>query len=228
MTPPTRFLFNRCFDDADDAEVIAAPVPAEPVLNRADLQRAREEGLAIGRAEAADERQARDAIESRRQETLDAIARKLDELLSKTAEASAAAGRDAILIASAVARKVLPRLYREHARSELEDMLILTLSQLPDNAEAIIRIAAPLIADLAPGIEAAAATMRPAKRVQIVGDPKVAEGDCYIEWPGGGIVRDRETLWREIDSLIEEAAGSPAVAADTLVSAVVHTGERHG
>jgi hypothetical protein len=43
-----------------------------------------------------------------------------------------------------------------------------------------------------------------------MGDPAVAEGDCRIEWSGGGIIRDQTALWREIDTLMAESVGSVA------------------
>ena len=65
--------------------------------------------------------------------------------------------------------------------------------------------------ELAPLIEGSIAAGGHDQRLTILGDPAIQEGDCRIDWPGGGVIRDDTLLWREIDALLSEcvAHGPP-------------------
>ncbi len=128
MRSAQRYLFDRSFETetarpavrhgpSGERTIRLRPTPSE------DLARARAEGVALGRAEALAERNIELEIGRLRQATLDAIAGRLGELLAHSAEASEQAARDAVTIAARIARKLLPRLYRERACSELEELI---------------------------------------------------------------------------------------------------------
>ena len=65
------------------------------------------------------------------------------------------------------------------------------------------------------------------KRLRLLGDATVVEGDCQIEWSGGGIVRDQAVLWREIEALTAECIGSVAAPPATPPYPRLATGEEH-
>ena len=141
------------------------------------------------------------------------MAREIARLLERTDAAAIDLGRQAVLVASAIARKLLPRLYREQARSEMEDVVARAFLQSPADRPLIVRMAPPLADDLATRLAGGlAGAVGLEKRVQVVGDPTIADGDCRIEWPGGGLIRDQERLWREIEAFVGEAAATPALS----------------
>jgi flagellar assembly protein FliH len=233
MRPAEPYLFDRWFDAVlpDDPLVSGSTAEhhgsVEPAYTSEDMQRARADGIALGRAEAIAEYDIERERERRRQDTLDAVAERLAELLTKSAQAAEEAGRDALVIAVAVARKLLPRLYREHACSEIEGFVESILARIQDTPTVTVRISPTLVAELAPGIEAAMAASGHEKRLRVVGDTAVAEGDCRIEWSGGGIIRDQTILWREIDALMAECAGSVATRPASPPCPRLSTGEDH-
>ena len=226
-------MFDRWFDTVlpDGPPVSAStseyPVSVEPAYTAEDMQRARADGIALGRAEAVAEYDIERESERRRQDTLAAVAERLAELLARSAQAAEEAGRDALAVAGAVARKLLPRFYQEHACSEIEGFVEGILARTQDEPTVIVRISPTLVADLAPGIEAALAANGHEKRLRVLADPAVAVGDCRIEWSGGGIVRDQAVLWREIDALMAECVGAVEAPPATPPCPRLATGEEH-
>ena len=209
MRSAQRFLFERSFEAqlpggqlaTASAELSAVALPA---YSKGDLDRARAEGVALGRVEALAECNIERETGRLRQATLDAIAGRLGELLANSANASEHAARDAVAVAAVIARKLLPRLYQERACSELEELITRVLAGIGDQPKATVRISPALVDELAPLIEASLAAGGHDQRLAILGDPAIPEGDCRIDWPGGGVIRDERVLWREIDALLCE------------------------
>jgi flagellar assembly protein FliH len=229
MRPAEPYLFDRWFDAVPPLSAAATEhsQSVEPAYTSQDMQRARADGIALGRAEAIAEYEIERERERRLQNTLDAVAESFAELLAKSTQAAEEAGRDALVIAGAVARKLLPRLYRERACSEIEGFVESILARIQDEPTVTVRMSPSLVAELAPGIEAAMAAGGRERRLRVAGDAAVAEGDCRIEWSGGGIIRDQTLLWREIDALMAEYVGPVATPPAGPPYPCPPTGEDH-
>jgi flagellar assembly protein FliH len=184
MQPAKRYLFDRRFETdlpRQQAATAFAQVKAgAPAYTSEDLDRARSDGIALGRRDALAECNVEREIGRLRQATLDAIAGRLGELLTSQAEAAERAARDGVAIAAAIARKLLPRLYRERACSELEGLITGVLAGIGDEPKVIVSIAPALVGELSPAIEASAAARDLEKRLTVLGDPTIEEGDCRI------------------------------------------------
>jgi flagellar assembly protein FliH len=231
MRPAKRYLFDRSFEtdlsSQQAATAFAQTKAVAPIYTSEDLERARADGMALGRADALAECNNEREIGRLRQATLDAIAGRLGELLASSTQASGRAAKDAVAIAAALARKLLPRLYRERACSELEELITSVLARIGDEPKVIVSIAPALLGELAPVIEASAAARGLEKRLTVVGDSTLEEGDCRIDWSGGGIIRDHTLLWREIDELLAECIVQDAPRPLSLPSPAVSSGENH-
>ena len=127
-------------------------------------------------------------------------------------------------VAAVIARKLLPRLYRERACSELEELITRVLAGIGDQPKATVRIAPALVDELAPLIEALIAARGHDQRLTILGDPAIQEFDCRIDWPGGGVIRDEGLLWQEIDALLCECVGHGPPPSPSLPSVADGTG----
>ncbi len=232
MRSAQRYLFDRSFEAqlpgrqfATASAELSAVAP--PAYSKGDLDRARAEGVALGRAEALAECNIEREIGRLRQATLDAIAGRLGELLAESAQASEHATRDAVAVAAVIARKLLPRLYRERACSELEELITRVLAAIGDQPKAMVRISPALVDELAPLIEASIAAGGHDQRLTILADPAIQEGDCRIDWPGGGVIRDEGLLWREIDALLCECVADRPPNSLSLPSVADGTGATH-
>ena len=201
MASAARYLFDRSFDAPPAGPPEDAPAVAIETFTRDDLERARADGVAQGHQEALAEMLAKNEHEQHVQAALRSIADAVSQFVAGRSELAAQAGRNAVLVAGAIARKVMPRFYVEHARSEVEAVVQDTLRRLSPEL--------PLTLLVAPALHPYFARLpdESGRQLTVVADPAIAEGDCRIEWAGGGLMREHEALWREIETLIEEIAG---------------------
>ena len=231
MRSAQRYLFDRSFETETPGRQFATARPeandTPPVYTSEDLARARAEGVALGRAEALAERNIELEIGRLRQATLDAIASRMGELLAHSAEASEQAARDAVTIAARIAGKLLPRLYRERACSELQELIAGVLAKISDAPKVVVRISPTLVGELAPMIEASIAGGDLDHRLAVLGDPALEEGDCRIDWSGGGVIRDQALLWREIEALLADCVTPGVQHSLGLPSPTIPSGETH-
>lgn len=210
MASTARYLFDRPFD-APGARRGEEPAPAAvETFTREDVERARADGVAQGHQDAVAEMRAKNEHEQHVRACLQSIADAVSRFAATAADTAAQADRNAVLVAGAIARKVLPRLYGEHARSEIEAVVGDTLRRLDADVQPTLRVAPSLHGHFACLVE------NGGRPVTVIADPALAEGDCRIEWAGGGLLRDEEALWREITSLIDEIAGPGRQAATAV------------
>lgn len=210
-----RFRFERSFDVLAGRMAGATPPPpaadaaaAAAKITREDVEQARAEGFARGRAEAAAAEEARRAAERRHRQALDALGLQLRTLIAARAAAVEAASADAVLVAAAITRKLMPRYWREGAAVEIEAMVRGALAGLAEEPRITVRVAPALHARLLADLQPVAADCGAEGRLQVLADAGISPGDCVIDWRGGGVCRDQQAVWREIDRVIEAATGA--------------------
>ena len=225
MNPAKQFLFDRSFDPvclgipgSGGAEATGLRRQAKQkrplTVTEDDLARVRAEGIDEGRAQAIAE--ASDTTENRTAKALEAIAERLSELLQEREEAYAAAECDAIGVAVAIARKMVPGLLKRDALEEIENTVSSVISQVHGVPEMGVRVSENL-GDI---LDERLATLRQLKglsaRLTFAADPALAEGDCRVEWTGGGAERIAAVTWSEVDAIIERNLGFvPAIAGNS-------------
>ncbi|MFO1112953.1 MAG: FliH/SctL family protein [Rhodospirillales bacterium] len=207
-----RFRFDRSFDVLAGRMASAAPPPpavvaSAPVITRKEVEQARTEGYARGRAEVEAAEEAHRAAEQEHRQSLDAIGAQLQAMLEDRAAAAEAASADAVLVAAAMVRRLLPHHWREGAAAEIEAMVREALAGLAEEPRITVRVAPDLHARLLAGLERVAAECGAEGRLRVQADAGISSGDCVIDWRGGGICRDQQAMWREIDRMIEAATG---------------------
>lgn len=213
-----RFHFERSFDvlagrmgDANPPPPAADAAAAAPQITREDVEQARAEGFARGRAAAAAAaaaEEARRAAEQEHRQALDAIGLQLRTLIEERTAAVEAASVDAVLVAAAMVRKLMPRLWHEGAAAEIEAMARGVLAGLAEESRITVRVSPALHARLLADLKPVAADCGAEGRLQVLADAGMSPGDCVIDWRGGGICRDQQAMWREIDRMIEAATGA--------------------
>lgn len=222
----TKFLFERCFEAplpepeepgpgaemACDEEPEAGPAreaedgPAVNLVSEEELARAREQALAAGREQGAAE--AVRTIEQRTAAILDTVAERIAEMFDADQAAETRACRQATAIAVAIVGKLFPALNRRHGLSEIEHLVETAMDRVFDAPKLTVRVSQELCDPLAERIAAIAESHAFSSEITVVADSSLGEGDCRIEWVGGGAVRETAALWREIDGIIERALGS--------------------
>lgn len=217
-----RFRFDRDFEAfaGTGGDSLRRQPSEEPSFTREDVELARAEGFGRGRSEAVGAEEARREAERLRQQTLDEIVAQVRALLDASSASAEAAGKQAVLVAAAIVRKMMPRYWREGGGKEIEETVSAVLAELAEEPTITVRIAPTLQAELSPGLQVVAAACGADGRLRIITDAGIAAGDCRIEWRDGGLLRDRQAMSRMIDQVIERSVGMAVLSmekpSDTL------------
>ncbi len=209
VAPLHPFLFDRDFG-GDVAPLPVTPVGAAESAPASELEQklaeARAEGFAHGHRAGFAEAGA--SIEQYLAHAIDAVRVELASLGAVLREREEALRRQSAALATIICRKFLPSRYHETAVDEITGLVAAVLPRVIEVPKVTVRVAENLVDPLAQRLNALARTVGYPGLIETIGDIGVAPGDCRIEWPRGGAVRDSATLWREIDALMEEALGS--------------------
>jgi flagellar assembly protein FliH len=209
MSAPHKFLFDRSFDLPDaprNAPRKPPPPVAEPTFSKAELDAAREAGVAAGRAAALAE--AAQSNETRVAGSLSSIALGLKVILAARGRYAEDAQRSALETLRAVLAKALPALCRKAPLAEIEAMVAECLREAFDEPRIVLRVTDSLFEAMQPRLEAVVAASGFAGRIVLLADETLGPGDARVEWADGGAERDTRRLTREIDEALARALAS--------------------
>jgi flagellar assembly protein FliH len=213
-----KFLFDVSFDEFDSVpskpkreEKQEQPVEeAEPEVPKVTLT---EEELAsrIAAAEAAAfergmlqaETAAKDSADDEIARHLASISGMLPEFASRFGQSAEMRSGDAVIVAAAIARKLLPESMADAAMEEIEQLVREAVATLIDEPRIIIRCNPQIAGDLRERLDPIAAESGFEGRMIVVDTPSMAEGDCQMEWSDGGAQRDTGRLLEELDDRID-------------------------
>ncbi|SDG68449.1 FliH/SctL family protein [Roseospirillum parvum] len=189
-------------ESADEPE----ETPPPPTYSAEELEEARAEAHARGRAEAFEEmataidRQAADALES--------VAQVLPEAVRQVRALTDTAVEQAAGVAAAIARKVLPASADQVMLDELKALLASVLPDLLEEPRLVVRVHESLAETVRQRLQPMAETAGFEGRLVVIGDTLTAPGDGRVEWAGGGVERRLDRLWAQIDTALSEHLGT--------------------
>lgn len=182
-------------------------LPPPPTFTEEDLQVVREaayeEGHRNGTAEANETQQALLAA------SLDRVSNALAMLDAAQADANDLNQRIAARVAMAVLKKVLPAACEQNAFEEVVRTVQECLTHVLDEPRIIVRVDSSLVDPLRERLEHTAIEHGFEGRVVVQADPRVAIGDCRVEWTDGGAERDQTRLIADIETAVNRALAPP-------------------
>lgn len=212
MTAIKKFLFDRDFDAPAEpsaptkaVEPEVATEPPAPALSEEDLLAAQQRGYAEGREDGI--REAAEATEREIADALGAMPEKLAALFELQEQANRSIAEETLAVATAIARKAFPDLNARNALGEIERMVRDVLASVIDEPRVQIFVVPALRDPLTERLATIAERVGYDGRITVAGDKAMARGDCRVEWNNGGAQRNLETLWMQIDEIVERNLG---------------------
>ncbi len=188
---------------AAEGEMLPEDAPPPPTFSEFEMDEARRiafaEGHDAGVAEAAE------VTERRQAEALSLLAAGFAQMQADQKNGIESVRQDATQLALSIVKKMLPAMAQRYGVDEIAGVIHECLMQIDDAQRLTVR-AHP---DLLEGVKAEAA--RVAEEAEFEGkiiytaDPKLALGDCRVEWGNGGGDRDQATLWADIEIIVTRA-----------------------
>jgi flagellar assembly protein FliH len=203
------FLFDRDFG-GDAASMCTTPAGTPDAARASEMEQALAEAHAQGFAEGhrSGVAEASAAADHRLAHALDAIQAEVAAFGAEMRQRDVEFSQQSAALAAGICRKFLPSRYQETAADEIAGLLTTLLPRVALMPKVTVRVAETLVVPLAERLSDLARTAGVPGLIETIGDTRIAEGDCRIEWLRGGAVRESAILWREIDALLEEALGA--------------------
>lgn len=228
MRAAQKFLFDTSFDDDEEDEVELPPaepeVAEEPAITPEDLAAARSEGYAAGYSAGTEEE--RGATSRMHALAAEQLTSRLSEVDAGLQALSETAPRQAVAMALAVVRRILPDYVRREGTREIEALLKGCLRDLIDEPRLVLRVGESSFDAVNEILTPLTTRAGFGGRVVMLADEDLGGSDCLIEWADGGAQRNLSRTWREIDETVtrilsvpaapeQDTASGPLTAADT-------------
>jgi len=215
---PAETIKNK--EPAPEESSVAAPAEEEiaetiPTFSQEDLDKAKEEGIQIGRDEALKDLEG--SLQKKLAETLLAVEAKLLDVANEQAAKSDERTKNAVAIATVMMRKLFPALNMKNAMDEINHMIAQAMEKTSGGTTMVFHVSEEIKGDVEIKISEMATLSGRDIEFKVVGSPDMAFGDCKIEWSGGGLERNQAQMWNEIDEIIERNIGTmPATSNDDI------------
>lgn len=209
-----KFDFSLSFDPAPPApaplpEPVAVvveppppPPPPEPTFSAAELEAARRQAYEEGRM--AGESEAMAGLERQLGETTRHLGTVLGLLAAQQGSMREVLEHQAAEATLMLARKLFPALAERSGTLEIEAMLEDAFHQAIEEPRLVVRCAPAIKDALEPLSRQIAERVGFEGRLLVVGDARLAAGDCRVEWADGGIERSPGRMLDAIEAVVEQ------------------------
>jgi flagellar assembly protein FliH len=141
---------------------------------------------------------------------LDRIAAEMHLAIGKLAAIETRLEREAIDVASAIARQLAPALMARQPLAEIEALVLDVLAHVRSAPHVAVRVSPEAAEDAGKRLKKVADERGFASRLVILPDPAIASGDCLVEWADGGVSRKASAIENRIEQAIQNYLGVPA------------------
>ncbi|MDD7910149.1 MULTISPECIES: FliH/SctL family protein [Pseudovibrio] len=198
-----RFLFDTSEKEAEAQQALAEP--AEPTITMSEhaalLRQAEEQAFERGRAEAITGMEAQE--EGRRTAIAQDIAVALKDLIERVEQVSKEQEKGAVALCFLIARRLCAHLVAREPLGEVVALMnecLKPLRRVPTISIEVPEQDAPALEKMLGEI---AGVNGYTGRIHVSGKPGLMRGDCRIEWPEGGIIRDRRKTNEHIEGVLQ-------------------------
>jgi flagellar assembly protein FliH len=117
-------------------------------------------------------------------------------------QACAGIERQAAELSMLALRKLFPVLLQRAEGQELEAVFSEVFDQAIEEPRIVVRAAPGMIEALEEKLQALAARSGFEGKLSLIGDPRLAETDCRVEWSEGGVERDPQRSLKAIEAAV--------------------------
>src|SRR5215467_6523581 len=189
---PAKFMFDNDF--------AAGGRGSKPTMSLAE--HAEKVAQAEAAAHARGFAEAQSKAEQRATVALERIAALLQGLDRSLAAVQARLESEAVEVAVAVAKKLVPALIAREPLAEVSALAADCFRHLVASPHVVVRVSDQLHAAARERLDEIVRRLGLESRLVILGEPEIAAGDCRIEWADGGICRDSAAVTAAIDQAV--------------------------
>ncbi|MDA0781018.1 MAG: FliH/SctL family protein [Rickettsiales bacterium] len=179
-------------------------VKDEPKITEAEVTASHKKGYEEGYSKGyKDAKTAADDINNQINETVKNIDLKLKDILEVRKFEDLKKSEDVIDLALKVARKVSDNSISDNACRLVENVIVKSFEILFDEPRLLICVNSKILADMKKKIDNLVKSEGFSANVEVVASDNIGVGDCKIQWQGGGLITDREAVWKDIEAMLQ-------------------------
>jgi flagellar assembly protein FliH len=204
-----KFLFDRSFDtdkpdpveETEEGPEEEEPEEIVPTFSEEEMKTARDEAFTKGKEEGVNEDAA--ATEQNLLASMEKLNEQFTNLFKSQEEADATILDSAVSVATMISRKIFPALNERGALEEVERLVVVALEKVLEEPSVSVYVHPDIEPVLSEHMGSLTAQANYRGEIRIFAAEDIPVGDCRVEWDGGGARRDTESLWQEIDEIVE-------------------------
>jgi flagellar assembly protein FliH len=181
--------------------MLEEPAPShENMFTQEELDEAAKTAHAIGHA--AGHEKAMASVENKLAASLDIIVPQIAGMIEIHEKQYKNMLQEAVKIALTAAKKAIPAISAKHGTEEIETIVKECMSYISTEPKVMVKTAPDSVETLKASIEKMVELNAFEGKVAIISDENMAVGDCSIEWSNGGLEKNFEKLWENIEEII--------------------------
>ena len=198
-TPVRKFLFDRSFDDGLGMGEAEKP---KPVFTLEQMEATRQEAYASGFAAG------QKATQDEQQQAFNLFFARLEQQLGLLVKEGMDVWRAQLShleqTALAIARKLLPEYAANYGLGEIQAVVAQIVAEMAHEPRLVVRVSEAQFDAVNARLKDVTDRQAYAGKVVLLGEAGFSAGDCRVEWADGGIERNQETLWQEIERIMRQ------------------------
>lgn len=196
-TPPAKFLFDEEFAGGSRSRASLEAVEAD----------AFKRGVAAGEAEA------NSKIERRLATVVSQVSDRMNDLGKKFAGLETRLEAEAVEVAVAIARKLVPSLIAREPLAEIEALVVDVLTHVRSAPHVVVRVAEDLVEPAGKRLKEIAEQRGFSSRLVLLPAPELKGDEVRVEWADGGVARDRTAVEARIDDAVKNYLARGGISA---------------
>lgn len=126
-------------------------------------------------------------------------------------------------IAHGIARKVAGDALTQNAGTLIADICMRCIKSLAHEPKLNIIVHASLAQTLEEKIKASVGVLPNAPDITVVADANISLPNCRIDWKNGAMLRDTDSLWQQVEQVVNSMVASGAREADEICNTIEST-----
>ncbi len=196
MSNPVKYTFDQAFDGGAKTRF---DLEIERLVNEAEEGRKESytKGVEDGRAQALQE------IEAATREAITQFTNAATALFDQRAQLETGLKHEMVHLAYAIASKLSSALIRTRPTAEVQALIEDCLATVSQEPRLVVRVSENVSEPITKQLDAMKNATSFAGDIVLIGEPKMNDLDCRVEWPDGGSERNYNAVKQQIEETVQ-------------------------
>lgn len=200
-TPTVRkFMFDRSFNAmGNDVDPSTGKELAKPIYTQEQFDESKKTAHNAGYE--AGLKATQDDLHANHNKIVKQLSKSISELIAYNEDKQKEQKAEMAEIAIAITRKILPDYSAKQGVSEVKEIVERVIGEMSHEPRLVVRVNDSVFDEINKIVTDITQSSSYSSQVVVLADEGVGPTDCRIEWADGGIERNEQNIWSEIDQI---------------------------